>query len=58
MKRVTIKFKDGTHINTEADFLQRDDEFITAWNGDSIAAIVRTELILSAHLSEKGEKNG
>ena len=55
MKRVVIKFKDGTHINTEADFLARDEEFITAWNGDSIAAIVRVELVLTAHLSERAE---
>lgn len=54
MKRVVIQFKDGTHINTEADYLQRDEEFITAWNGDSIAAIARLELIQTAHLSEKG----
>lgn len=58
MKRVVIKFKDGTHINTEADYLQRDEEFITAWNGDNIAAIVRIELISMAYLSERGEKNG
>lgn len=54
MKRVVIKFKDGTHINTEADFLQRDEEFITAWLGDTITAIARVELIQTAHLSEKG----
>lgn len=54
MKRVVIKMKDGTHINTEADFLQRDDDFITAWNGDSISAIVQTDLISMAYMSEKG----
>ena len=54
MKRVVIKFKDGTHVNTEADFLQKDEEFITAWNGDSIAVIVRVELVQVAYLSEKG----
>ena len=51
MKRVVIKMKDGTHINTEADYLQRDDNYITAWNGDCITAIVQTELILTAYLS-------
>ena len=57
MKRVIIKFKDGAHINIEADFLQRDEEFITAWNGNDIAAIVRTELIQMAYLSERGGNN-
>ena len=54
MKRVVIKFKDGTHINTEADFMRCDD-FILAWNGDSLAAIVRLELIQTAYLSERGQ---
>lgn len=54
MKRVVIKFKDGTHINTEADFLARDEEFLTAWNGESIAAIARLELIQTAYLGERG----
>ena len=57
MKRVIIKLKDGAHINIEADYLQRDEEFITAWNGNDIAAIVRTELISMAYLSERVEKN-
>lgn len=57
MKRVVIKFKDGTYINTEADYLQRDEEFITAWNGENIAAIVRIELIQTAHLSEREQES-
>lgn len=56
MKRVVIKFKDGTHINTEADFLARDEEFITAWNGESIAAMARLELVQTAYLSERGQE--
>jgi hypothetical protein len=52
MKRVVIKLKDGTHINTEAEFIERDEEFITAFHVSGIAAIVRTELVLSAHISE------
>lgn len=58
MKRVIIKFKDGTHINIEGDYLQRDEEFVIAWNGNDIAAIVRIELIQMAYLSERGGNNG
>lgn len=56
MKRVVFKFKDGTHINIEADYLQRDEEFITAWNGDQIIAVVRCEFLAMVYLSEKGNK--
>ena len=55
MKRVFIRFKDGTYINIEADYLQRDEEFLTAWNGDNIVAIARLEVIQTAHLSERVE---
>lgn len=54
MKRVFISFKDGTYINTVADYLQRDDNFIIAWNGDSITAVARLELVQTAYLTEKG----
>lgn len=54
MKRVVIKFKDGTHINIVADYLQREEEIITVWNGNDIVAIVRLEVVQAAYLSEKG----
>lgn len=56
MKRVVIKFKDGTHINTEADFVAKDEEFLTAWNGDSITALARLELVQTAYLCEIGQE--
>jgi hypothetical protein len=53
MKRVIIKLNDGTHINIEGDYLQRDEEYITAWLGENIVAVIKTELIQLAYLSEK-----
>ena len=56
MKRVFIKFKDGTHTNIEADFLQIADGIITAWNGNDIVALAKLEFVQTAYLSEKGKE--
>ncbi len=55
MKRVIFKFKDGTHINIQGDFLARDGEYITAWNGENLVAMVSKELIQAVYISEKGQ---
>lgn len=54
MKRVVIKFKDGTHINIEADYLHQEEGILTAWSGNDLVAIVRLEIVQAAYLSEKG----
>lgn len=53
MKRVVIKCKDGQYINVAGDFFRLDEDFLLAWNGENLVAIVRVELIESAHISEK-----
>lgn len=55
MKRVIFKFKDGTHINIQGDYIAREDEYITAWNGEALIAMVAKELIQAVYISEKGE---
>lgn len=55
MKRVIVKFKDGTHINIQGDYLAREDIYITAWNGENLVAMVEKDLIQAVYLSEKGE---
>lgn len=54
MKRVIIKFKDNTHINIQGDYLVRDGEYILAYNGEALVAMVHKELIKAVYLSEKG----
>lgn len=54
MKRVIFKFKDGTHINIQGDFIVREDEYITAWNGEALVAMVEKEMVQAVYLSEKG----
>jgi hypothetical protein len=53
MKRVIFKFKDGTFINIQGDYLARDEEYITAWDGENLVAMVAKELIRAVYISEK-----
>lgn len=55
MKRVIFKFKDGTHINIKGDYLAREENYITAWNGENLVAMVDKELVQAVYLSEKNE---
>ena len=55
MKRVIIKFKNGDHINIEADCIDLRDEFVMAWNGESIVVIVDAKEIISCHIAEQSK---
>lgn len=55
MKRVIFKFNDGTHINIQGDYLAREDNCVTAWNGDNLVAMVNKEIVQAVYLSEKSE---
>ncbi len=56
MKKVIFKFKDGTHINIKGDFLAREGEYVLAWDGENVVAMVAKEIIQAVYLSEKGEQ--
>ena len=53
MKKVVIKCKDGLHINIEGDYFRFDEDFLLAWNGENLVAIVRVELIQMAYIVDK-----
>lgn len=57
MKRAVIHFKDDTVINIPAEGLEMGKTTITVWNGAYIVAIVKTNEIISCHISEQVEKN-
>ena len=52
MKRVVIKFKNGEHINVEADYIEMNGKDIIIWLDDDIKAITNTKEIVSCHMSE------
>ena len=57
MKRVVIKCKDGACINLKGDFIRFDEDFVFAWDGEKLIAVVRVELVDIAYVIEKGAGN-
>lgn len=57
VKRAVIRFKDETIINIPAEGLEMGKTTITVWNGAYIVAIVKTNEIISCHISEQAENN-
>ena len=56
MKRVVFKFKEGIepdHMNIPGDCIERREEFIYVWDGEFVAAMVRTEIVNMVCISEK-----
>ena len=52
--RAVIKLSNKEYINIEADYLCKSDTHLMAWKGDDLVAIVKLDLVDTAHLSEKG----
>lgn len=53
MKKVVVKCKDGQYINLAGDFIRFDEDFLFAWNGESLIIVVRVELVEMAYIIEK-----
>lgn len=56
MKRLVIKLTDGTFINIEADKLTRDGNLLIASFGDDLKAVVNSDCVQIAYLSEQDKK--
>ncbi len=54
MKKVVIKCKDGLYINRKGDYIRFDEDFLFAWDGENLVAVVRVELVDMAYVVEKG----
>lgn len=57
MKRAVIRFKDGSYINIPAEGLEIHKNTIMVWKDAYIVAIVKTNEIISCHISEQAEKD-
>ena len=55
MKRAVFKLKDGEFINVPADQIDKQGEWICAWQGDDIVAIAKADIVETCRLSEEGE---
>ena len=51
MKKIVIKFKDGSHINITADSIEFEKGMVFARNGTKLVAIARIKEIISCYIS-------
>ena len=58
MKRCNIVLNGGSYINVAADRMEKEENMIYVWDENSLVAVVDIAVILSAHISEKGELYG
>ena len=56
MKRCIITLNGGSYINVAADRMEKEDYMLYAYDGDNLVAAVEITAVISAHISEKGEK--
>jgi hypothetical protein len=57
MTRAIFKLNNGDFINVPADQIDVRDHWICAWDGESLVAIVKAEIVDSCHLSKQKEGN-
>ncbi len=57
MKRAVFKLKDGEFINVPADAINRQDEWICAWQDKQVVAIAKSELVDICRLTEINEES-
>lgn len=58
MKRFNACLNGGTYINVEATRMELVDNLIYVWNGDEFVACCDISIVMSAHISERGELYG
>ena len=56
MKKFTATLNDMSFINTVGDRMEVKDNLLWVYNGDRLVALVETTAIISAHISERGER--
>ena len=55
MKRCNIVLNGGSYINVAADRMEKEEDMLYVYDGNSLMAAVDVSVILSAHICEKGE---
>jgi len=58
MKRCNIVLNGGSYINVAADRMEKEEDMLYVYDGNSLVATADISVILSAHISEKGELYG
>lgn len=55
MKHFVAQLTEDRHINVKADRMELKDEVILAYDGDTLVAMADVGVVLTAHISEKGD---
>ena len=55
MKRCNIILNGLNYINVAADRMEREENMLYVWDGNSLVAVVELTAVISAHISEKGD---
>lgn len=55
MKRANIILPQEKYINVPADRMEVNENLLYVYNGEDLTALVDVSVILSAHISERGE---
>lgn len=58
MKRFNACLNGGTYINVEATRMELVDNVICVWNNSELVAVVDISIVMTAHISERGELYG
>lgn len=54
MRKLVANLNDGSFINIPADKMTIEENLIIAKNGEDIAAVIDTAVVLVAYISDKG----
>ena len=57
-KRFNAVLNGDSYVNVAADRMEIVDNMLYVWNGDDLVALLDVSVILSAHISERGDLRG
>ena len=57
-KRFNAILNGDSYVNVAATRMEVDDNMLYVWNGDDLVALLDVSIVMSAHLSEKGDLRG
>lgn len=57
-KRFNAVLVGDAYVNVAATRMEVNDNMLYVWNGDDLVALLDVSIIMSAHISEKGDLRG
>ena len=57
-KRFNAVLNGDSYVNVAATRMEVNDNMLYVWNGDDLVALLDVSIIMSAHISEKGDLRG